>query len=316
MKKNIIISVSILLLVGVCALSSCRKLITDEFPDKKPKPTINSILQDGEYIQIHISLSGKIDTMPLGGVENAVVKLFENGTFVEILEYEDDGFYTSTISAKQGNNYVFEVSIPNFEPVRSEVYLPNSEFIRKIEHINNAGRDQDGLSCPALRITFTTNPSEQQFFELSVRMVSEHTDYTWDKDSNRWVSGATYTSYSPVTLLNIFDPVILGEGFPIPVFSNRMIRDTVYTMYLEYTTNRASSINHEPIQMTLYPLLIELRSISESYYHYLRSFYLYDRESAIGEIYPPHSLFSNVEGGFGIVGAFSKHTYDTIFPQR
>jgi len=303
MKKSVYIS----LLFCICMLLSCRKLVTDQFPDKVPKPTINSIIQDGKRIQIHVSLSGKIDTIPLSNVENAIVQLFENGVFVEILQYFDNGFYNSTISAKQGKHYAFQVSIPNFETVRSEVYLPNSEFIRKIEHVNNAGRDADGLSCPALRITFTTNPNEQQYFELSIKIFLEGRESEWYNRPDE-----TY----PVELLNISDPVILGEGFPIPVFSNRMIRDTVYTMYLEYTTGSSSSINGSPMQMTLYPLIIELRSISESYYHYLRSFYLYNRESWIGEIYPPHSLFSNVEGGYGIVGAFSRHTFDTIFPKR
>ena len=236
--------------------------------------------------------------------------MFIDNVLVDDLVHTHDGFYESELLGEQGKLYALEVTIPNFSTVRSQTFLPHSEFIRSIRHINDAGRDDDGLSCPALRITFTNNPNELQYFELSVRKY--HEGWTWREDT-------IPASTSPVHILNTTDPVLLGEGLPLLVFSNRMIKDTIYTMYLEYTTGRASSSGGNGWQTTLYPLVIELRSISASYYHYLRSVYLYERnifESTIGEVYPPHQLHSNVEGGFGMVGAFSRYVYDTIFPTR
>lgn len=297
----------LLLLVGMCIFSSCRKLITDEFPDFEPKPTINAIIRDGEPIIVHVSLAKKIGSIRLSGVENAVVRLFVDNVWADDLVHTEDGFYESELFGEQGKFYALEITIPDFETVRSQTFLPHSELIRSIEHINDAGRDSDGLSCPALRITFTNNLNQRQYFELSIKM--------YDDRGSRW---GWESSASPVVLLNISDPVILGEGFPIPVFSNRMITDTAYALYLEYSTGSASS-SGSGYQMTLYPLIVELRSIDESYYHYLRSVFLYERSvfsSNIGEIYPPIPLYSNVPGGFGIVSSFSKHTYDTIFPIR
>jgi hypothetical protein len=263
------------------------------------KPTINAIIQDGNPIQIHISLAGKIDKTQLKGVENATIKLFVNDVLADDLEYIGEGFYQSARLGEQGKHYLLQIDIPNFPTTRCETYLPNSEFIRSIQHINNAGKDQDGLNCPALKITFTNNPDKQQYFNLSVGML-------------------VHSSSDPIQLLNITDPVILGEGLPILVFSNRMIKDTTYTMYLEYTTGLSTNINAQWI-MDLFPLIVELRSIDLPYYHFLRSVYLYQRnlyDTDIGEIYPPYSLYSNVPNGYGIVGSFSKHTYDTIFPKR
>jgi hypothetical protein len=300
----------LVLIICICTFSSCRKLITEDFPDFDPKPTVNAIIRDGESIMVHVSLAKKIDSIPLSGVENAVVRLFVDNVLVDDLESVGDGFYESEFLGEQGKLYALEVTIPDFETVRSQTFLPHSEFIRSIQHINDAGRDEDGLSIPALRITFTNNPNQRQYFQLSVRTYQEgFVDY--------W--GNIIPDYmDPVAVLNISDPVLLGEGLPILVFSNRMITDTIYTMYLEYTTGSASS-SGSGWQMTLYPLIVELRSIDESYYHYLRSVFLYERNifsSNIGEIYPPVPLHSNVQGGFGIVTSFSRHTYDIIYPTR
>ena len=282
----------------VCTFSSCRKLITDEFPDFDSKPTVNAIIRDGKPIIVHVSLAGKIDSTRLRGVENAIVRLFVNDVLVDELVHTEGGFYESEQLGEQGKLYALEVTIPDFSTLRSQTFLPRSEFIRSIEHLNDAGRDADGLPCHALRITFTNNPNQRQYFELSIRTyMSGYINYKGDTIPAR-------IGHS-VELHNISDPVILGEGFAIPVFSNRMIKDTIYTMYLEY-------VNSSP------PLIIELRTVDSSYYHYLRSLYLYERNifgNDIGEIYPPVPLYSNVLGGFGIVGSFSKHTYDIIFPK-
>jgi hypothetical protein len=118
-------------------------------------------------------------------------------------------------------------------------------------------------------------------------------------------------------LINITDPVILSESLPITTFSNKLLKDTVYTMYLEYTTGSSGS-SGGPIQMHVYPLIVELRSITADYYHYLQSFYLYERSlynNNIGEIYAPYPIYSNVPEGYGIVGAYSSFICDTVFPE-
>lgn len=286
----------IFLLLGIFLMPSCRKLITDQFPEMEPQPTVNSIVRDGEKISVHVSLSGKLDVMPLSVVENASVQLYVDSVLVEDLAYTEDGIYASSMVAEQEKQYTIRVNIPNFPIVVCETYVPKSELITSIQHINNAGKNSEGLSCPALKITFTNNPAIRQYFDLSINAVGGHS----------------------ISLINIVEPVILGEGLPLTVFSNRMIKEPTYTMYLEYTTNSATK-KDDDWEMKLYPLLIELRSIDASYYHYLRSVYLYERSlygSSIGEIYPPHQLYSNINDGYGLFTSFSKYVSDTIYPNR
>jgi hypothetical protein len=323
MKKHSII----ILLAGILVFASCRKLITDTFPDMPPKPTLNAILRDGAPIEMHVSLSGKIDTVPLRGVDNATVKLFVDNVFVEELMFVADGrdrmgLYQSAVVAEQGKRYAFEVAIPEFSTVRCETYMPRSEFIRSVEYIAEAGRDADaeGATVPGIRITFTNHPNEVQYFQLAlIEKARRYGDSKWDSINSKWQYDVYYID-DPVDILNISDPVILAEGLPIPVFSNRIITDTIYTMYLEFTTGSyGTGIETEDGKTVMIsdPLVVELRSIDEDYYHYLRSLYIYERnifDNAIGEIYPPHQLHSNVPGGYGLVTAYSSFIYDTIDP--
>ncbi len=326
MKRILIfLTLIILLLIGAGALSSCRKLISDTFPDMSPKPTVNALIRNGEPISVHVSLAQKIDAMPLSSEENATVKLFVDGVFAETLTYEQPdsaiyyysrpGYYTSSLSGELGKHYALEVSIPNLSDTltaRCETYLPHSEQILSIQFIENAGKHGEGYSVPGLRVTFANNPAERRYYELSIK--------TYEILIGQF--SANDTTFIPnnieIELVNISDPVILGEGLPIPVFSNRMIKDSTYTMYVEFTNGMYGSGASTDNVMRMYydALFVELRSITPAYYHYLHSYYLYNKSinlSDIGEVYTPYPLYSNVDGGYGVFGAYSKkETYTFI----
>jgi hypothetical protein len=101
------------------------------------------------------------------------------------------------------------------------------------------------------------------------------------------------------------------------IFSNRLISDNQYTMKVNYTTGSHSQIDNGPWITNLDPFVIELRSVSKEYYQYNRQKYLYETgrfpEFGIGAniAFP---LFSNVEGGYGIVASYSSFVSDTIYP--
>ncbi len=324
-----------LLLILAVAFSSCRKLIRDEFPYMEPKPVVNAIIRDGVPISVHVSLSGQLDTMPLNAVENAVVNLFVDGVFAEQLTHRspdsaryydydnlENGHYTSTLFAQQGKHYSLEVSVPGVSNVRCETYLPHSERILNIQFIENAGKYSDGYTVPALRVTFTNNPAERRYYELSIKTCDVSTGYWTDSGYIRIYTADTVLTPdgAEIELVNISDPVILGEGFPIPVFSNRMIKDSVYTMYVEFTNGYygGGSSTDNVMVMDYDAVLVELRSIDPAYYHYKRSYHLYSKNmelSDIGAIFAPHPLYSNVDGGYGLFSAYSKKETYTFFPK-
>jgi hypothetical protein len=113
------------------------------------------------------------------------------------------------------------------------------------------------------------------------------------------------------------DPVLLAEGLPIAVFSTADIQDTTYTMQIDYTTGHVRSIGGVSTT-TLFPLIVEFKTISYQYYQYLRQLYLYNSgrypDFQFGA-YKAFPLYSNVANGMGIVAGYSKYVSELIIPE-
>ncbi|MEG2336478.1 MAG: DUF4249 family protein [Bacteroidales bacterium] len=312
MGKNIFL---ILIVFLIC--SSCTKIVQEEFPDFAEKPVVNSLFIDGVPIQVYVSLTKKLDKTPLEGFDNAIIKLFEEERFIEVIPSVGKGMYKSSMLAKQGKQYILEIEIKDFDKKILKASPPPQEKIVNIIHINEAGVNNDGYTCPAFKITFTTDPTKKEYFQIRADSWNSYYDYS-EYSENSEIPPPRPLKKSPVQIINISDPILLNESLPILVFSNEKIKESVYTMYIEYDGNRGLKRINGVFKNVLCPLSIELQSIDSAYYHYLKSAYLYERgrtESSIGEVYSNYQLFSNIPGGYGLVGAYSVDKYDTIFPE-
>ena len=300
MRLNNIRLSAILLIVligGQFYFSSCRKLVKSDFTDFKQVPTVNSFLKADSLLKVHISLASKLDTNELKGWDNAHVKLYVDDVFKELLTSAGNGVFTSTTLVEPLKKYECQVAIPGYETANGSTYIPKPSHLRDITSIAIAGKDQEGMTYPAVKFTFSNNPAEKQYYEARIRLFGRET-------------GAT--------LINIVDPVLLNEGLPLSVFSNELITDTVYTMTINYFTGSAGSTNGGPMQTNLYPFILELRSVSYEYYQFVRQKYLYDtgRFPEFGlSSNQAFQLYSNVKNGYGIFAGYSSVISDTIIPQ-
>lgn len=276
-------------------LCSCRKLVQDEFPDFSNKPTINCILIEGKTIKVHLSLAQKIDAHPNQVLSNAKVYLYSDSVSVEKLSYTENGIYISSITAEAGKVYRLSIDIPSFPIIEKNIRIPEPERIISVQHFKSAGASENGDIIPAVRITFSNQIRERKFYQIILKYIPDY-------------HGAEIGYAFPA---NITDPILLNESLPIWVFSNEKILDTTYSIFIQYMTNSANS--------SLFSLIVELRTIDEAYYHYLKSLYLYERgrfDSYIGEVFPIFPVYSNVQNAYGIMGAFSSYSFDTINPNK
>jgi len=286
------------LLLFQLMICSCRELVENEFADFQSVPTINSILVADSTIKVHVSLAEKLDTNKLALIDNAQVLLFVDGVYNETLIRFDEGTYSSTTVVEPHKTYHCEVDIPGYKTVSCSDALPKSAIISDILHINKAGKDEEGMTYPAIKFTFTNDPAEKQYFEVVIRLI----EYGHERSADLEI---------------ITDPLILNEGLPVALFSNNLINDSIYTMTINYFTGSAGSSNGEPIHTNLYPLILEVRSVSYNYYQYVRQLYLYEKgrylEFLTGSI-TAYPLYSNIQGGYGIFAGYSFMQSDTIYP--
>jgi hypothetical protein len=287
-------------LIILIILCSCRELVTDDFQEFTAVPAVNSILIAGKPLKVHVSLAEKLDTTELTLVNNADIGLFIDGLFAETLVPGGNGIYLSSSVVEPQRIYKLEVNVPGFSTIICNDILPSPSPILNIIHNNNAGKDEEGVIYPSVTVSFKTNPSETQYFEILIRTLHNKSEEIANQKK-------------------ITDPVLLNEGLPLTIFSNEIIRDSVYTMTINYFTMGAEKIGDEPWHTTLYPLIIELRSCSRDYYRFVKQKYLYEKGrfpeflAASTNAFP---VFSNVPGGYGIFAGYSVVVSDTLFPMH
>lgn len=284
----------LVVLLGVCFWNSgCRELVSGDFPQYEKTPVFSSVIKVGNNINVHLSYVADVNAAGIEVVENAKVALFVNGVFTEYLSYAGDGLYESSVMAAEENSYGFEVEIPGYDTITCESHVPKSEEIINVTHIEKAGIDNEGTTYPGVKILFTNNIEEERYYEVVIKLFRDE-----------------YASIA--TLEKIVDPVLLYEGLPIAVFSNSAIPGETYELTLNYTTGHAGSSG-----TTLFPLVVELRTVSEDYYKYVKQLYLYEigrYPDGPGSANNSFRLYSNVKNGHGIVVAYSYTATDTIYP--
>ncbi len=280
---------------------SCKKVIQNEFPDIVQTPVVNSIIKADSTISVNVSLSGKLDETKLEFVDNAVVTIFIDGYFAETLTYDTKGMYRSSIIAEPGKKYSCKVEVPGYEVLNCSTNIPAPMEISSVEHKNIAYVDAEGTLCPSLTITFDNNPDTTLYFEVLIKLFEG--DYPNEISDIR-----------EAWLVGIEDPVLLNEGLELGVFSNEMISGDEYTMTINYFTGGASwNMTH------LYPLIVELRTVSYEYYNYIKSLYLFQQgieNNNLSGTTAPLPVYSNVTEGIGIFAGYSSFSTDTVFPEN
>jgi hypothetical protein len=263
--------ISLLIIIG------CREQVLNEFPDFEQIPTVNSILTAGEALTVHVSMTGKMDTVKLQCVDNANIQLFIDGHFKENLAYTGEGNYLSTEIVKPLATYQCLVDIPGNKTITCFDSVPQANSVYNISMNQFAGKDDEGENYSSITFSFKNDSKQKNYYEVKL-------------------SKQLWAGLSNIPIIEINDPILLSSGLPKAIFSNELIKGDSYTMMVNYMNRQK------------YPIVLEVRSISHDYYLYIRQLYLYNigryPEFGNGAI-TAFPLFSNIQDGYGIFAGYS-----------
>lgn len=289
---------AVLLFVIILLAYSCRKLVQDDFANPTLKPVVNALIRAGRQAEIQLSYPANIASSRIDYIENANVQLFENGVFIEELAYEKAGVYRSNYTLNEKNNYECEIVIPEYKVIKCSTYIPSKPLVYDVEHVNQAGINEEGISFPAVKVTFSVDTTLLEYYQAAITLFN--------------IEEITTPELEEIT-----DKAIINEGLPIPLFSNEIIHDTVYQLTLNYSTGLTYSSGDGIWHTGLYPLIVEFRRVSEAYYNYAKSLYLYTEGycgNSIGNNIGNFNTYSNIANGYGIFAGYSDFISDTIYP--
>ncbi|HET9570867.1 MAG TPA: DUF4249 domain-containing protein [Bacteroidales bacterium] len=334
-------SIFILLLLFGTFLS-CETEI--QFTGKVTEPVlvVNAVACADSIIHASVSLSrfflDQEESLP--DVTNATVALFVNGTFKENLQHVSKGNYCSHYISGQGDVIRLNVSAPDYESVWSETSIPSATSDFQIDSttaisdtsliINQIYDGQYGYIGPGtpyhndtIGITFDYTHSFEVRFSNPLHIENYYRLVIYYN-----VVSNGYSSYSEYK--NDVEDIVFGSGKnnldglfeetgydPYNVFSDELIDGTMHTLKFKYKQNiirygnrtydSSSSNNYERI------LSIDLQSISKEYYLYLKSL------KALGLADPfmsePVQVFTNVENGLGVFGAYTHQLRKITLPK-
>lgn len=300
----------ILFLFAALILSGCRKQVSDyEYPDFDPQPTLNAILSQGQPVWVQVSLAQCLDSVHPAACTDAEVLFYVDGQFAERLQHGGEGFYYGETTAEALHEYACKVIVPGFDTLFAQTEMPETPVVTGIEIMENATVNDEGNPCAAVLVTFNNNPNRKSYYKANIEAFFK---YKYDAGGMGIIT--SHTGFS----INTDDPVLLNEGSGRLLFSNEIIRDTVYTLKVNTGINGYGFSGQATGAYTRTGyVVVSMHGVSESAYRYLKCQNAFDEPDAYTNLFlgviTPINLYSNVENGLGLFAAIAPMTCDTVF---
>lgn len=281
----------------VFAFSSCHSIVEDEFENYKPVPVMNGLLQADSTMRIQISLTANLADSTLKFVDNAMVIIESDVNTPETLSYTAEGWYVSEQRVKAGATYTCKVLIEGFPVITAQTAVPEATDFDSIVFTEFAGRGTEGEKISSVEFRIPNNNSKKQFWE--VQLITEGLKPNFNFETYEWTEHFG-SEIEYIYMIAAQDSVLLNEANPLTVFSNQKIKKPDYTVKF-YVNESYVNLRYSDTPYIL------LKTIDESYYKYLKQYYLYDSAEgiSIGKSPQRYPLYSNIKNGMGVFTGIS-----------
>lgn len=319
---------------------SCTNEIEFSGDQQQPMMVLNSFLTPDSVVKVQLTRSKFFleDDTKFEVITNADVKLFVNGSFVEKLNHTSNGYYSGSYFPKENDIVKFIAYAPQLSEVNASTIIAPKQLITGIDSSS---------------ILLGVNPIfEYNYVGPNYNPIYDTIGYSYNKGLDlhiRFKDQANLNNYYRLVLKSrmyysngeimegpvgaSFDDLVFGNnntdilGESSSYYSFNEFNDQLFdgkTYELKMRVFYSYSKLHEGASLTTSPqvdvntpikreLVVELQSISESYYHYLKS--VSANEGADMFFSEPVQIYSNIENGIGILGSYTRSSKVFELPQ-
>ncbi len=289
--------------------ASCDIVVDLDIPEHERVLVVNSILTTDSMINASISHSvGAFDASSISYVNNATVEVYEDGVLLgemdeqASLSYDSSGELDSTYvynfnqNPVAGKIYSYEIVHPDYEAVRAETTVPAAVKL----NVNDVTllSEQDYENHYRVRFSFNDAP-EDNFYRLRLRYQNEYYD------------GFDYFESNDASMLSSAGVQSDGATFygDEALFDDEMFNGTEKEISIDFFDYNKFFWGEEPDDDFETEYILELTSVSESYYTYIRSLRAhYNNQDQFIFAGEPVQVFTNIENGLGVLGSMSLDT--------
>lgn len=293
----------------IFGLISCYKDVPIKLEDYEHKIVVNGVFFNDTLIKINLSKTvdyGYSTDSTLPAIKNAKVDLYKDGEFVEQMTHLVDGFYQASIVAEAGHNY--EVIVEAEDKIaKGTVVVPEKIETNGVKFI----RYDENQYGNIVELNFIDPNDEKNYYLVDAYYYDSL--YYWN-DTGGYDSVGLYKSSASVWFQEdistggvvnspYFSPYINGGvGFSDEILGEENSKLKLVLNTYTYTENIT-----EEDSLTVY---IRFYSINEDMFRFFISKEAY--QNSIGNpLVEPVNVYSNIENGIGILGAFT-FTLDSV----
>lgn len=319
MSKSLYLILNITLLL----FPSCLREIDLSEYSIPPRMVMNADIVPGQSVGSTLSKTWFIGTEhPDIGLEGVEIQLFVNGSWMEQLAFcstDSAGtLYRSDYKPKVGDVVRLEASRADYPSVVAEDVVPSAPHITEHQFVWEEATPEDTASWPGFAPWISTPRGEGSFTfrdpagEANYYAVALYAQDTLMERpvfcSSLYLDDAILDKDQGGILEGIFADYLGGNGaLTADVFTDEAIDGQSYTLSFS-VTNRYFRLDENLRLEHGGHYYLRVYSLSETYYRFLKSLQSYSYDNILQDfasqgLSDPFFLFSNVEGGIGLVGA-------------
>ena len=301
-------------ILATILLLGCEQYIDFTGRELPPRIVVNSIINaqsDSARVKISESVFIFSDQQP-AIVEDLDIQLRINGIEQEIEKDEIEGihtWYNFATSLNPGDRIEISAHTPTHGTVRGYDVVPHSTV--EITNINHSWEGSRYRPYLRLHITIRDNSNQRNFYRILIRsgayfVPSSEEELDIEELNLWWVWRDVYVG----------DEILFsrpgGNTSVFRLFNNNLFRGQEYTLnvYIQ-EWKMVACANYTPRQF----VQVEIQTLSENLYRSLRS-----QEAALNAannlFEEPVTMFSNIEGGFGILGVYTSMRVEKLVVER
>lgn len=266
---------NIILLVLVAMLTGCEKNVQIDLPKELPKLVVNSFFTPDSAVSVQVSLSQPVLERPfLTGIEDASVKLFEEGQEIATLKLDTSLKFVYTTNNKNlikaGSKYSLTVATSKYGTATAQSFVPLPVKINKVTITESAGVSVDGAPYNLLKLELSDPANAENFYAVKVKSVhyklirnnqANREDTLWSESLQDLFLEPSISSLNPNTQLLFSDKSFNGRTtslllyyFPAvpPAFRRKGISIALITTgkdYYEYNKRLRTHLTNQTFEL-------------------------------------------------------------------
>ncbi len=314
-------------------VTSCETEIEFRGDDTASLLVVNSILSPDSAVKVHVSESKFFlkDDSSFENVNDAIVNLWVNGSLYEQLSSTGQGFYAGNYIPKAGDIIKITAKNNKFPEVNAESEIVQATPIVSVDTtihvsdiypiVNGYGNYSDTIGYSKttemkINLKFNDQPNKKNYYKIAVKLNQEYSDGS--KYMRNYYFSSDDLVFGNTTEAGIFDESSYNfyHEFNDDLFDGKSYSLKLNTSFISIVYDNDPSgdtSDSEPVEIVKNELILELQSISKSYYLYLKT--RNAGTSVIDFFSEPVQIYSNIEGGIGILGSYNTSRFKIDIPK-